>query len=157
MSAGFVFALMFGMAVVLRGIYHAGFWNLEIWDSWLPVTMRNGGQENHDQIAGPDGFSLAASLPLAAGAAVTFVLAALRLRFWWWPLHPVGYLAANVWGTQSWWMPMFVGWLLKTLVIRYGGLRLYQRTLPMAVGAILGDRFLDFLWPLMMALVRSHG
>jgi len=157
MGAGFVLALVLGMFVVLSGVYRMGFWNLQIWSSWLPVVIRNGGQENHDMIASPSGFNLAASLPLAAGAVVTFLLAALRLRFWWWPLNPVGYLAANVWGTQGWWMPMFVGWLLKSLVIRYGGLRLYQKTLPMAIGIILGDRFVSFIWPLAMALVRRAG
>jgi len=155
MCGGFLFALVLGMVVALTGVYRQGFWNLHIWNSWLPITMRNRGADSYEAIANPGGFNLAASLPLAAGMAVTFLLAALRLRFWWWPLHPVGYLAANVWGTQSWYMPFLIGWLLKTLVIRYGGLRLYQRTMPAAIGVVIGDRFLDFTWPLVLALIRS--
>jgi hypothetical protein len=85
---------------------------------------------------------------------VTFVLSALRLRFWWWPLHPVGYLVANVNGAQWWWGPLFIAWLLKTLVIRYGGLRLYQRTVPMAIGVIVGTQLVDVIWPLGLWLAR---
>jgi len=89
--------------------------------------------------------------------AVTFLLSALRLRFWWWPLHPVGYLVANVWGSQWWWGPLFVAWVLKTLVIRYGGLRLYQKTVPIAVGVIVGNQLSDMLWPLGLWLARRYG
>jgi hypothetical protein len=77
------------------------------------------------------------------------------LLFWWWPLHPVGYLVANVWGAQWWWMPLFIGWLLKSLTIRYGGLRLYQRMMPVAVGIIVGDRTSELLGSLAMWLVHS--
>lgn len=155
MSVGFVLALVFGTWVVLTGIYQRGFWNFQIlYSSWIPITMRNLGQGNYDGIANPSGFSLAMTAPLMGGMAFTFLLAAMRARFWWWPLHPVGYLAANVWGTQSWWCPMFVGWLVKSLVIRYGGLRLYQQTMPAAVGMILADRLLSFVWPLVVALAR---
>ncbi len=92
--------------------------------------MRNAGPQMHEAMSDPTHFSLPEILALGAGTAVTFLLAELRLRFWWWPLHPVGYLAANVWGSQWWCMPLFIGWLLKSLTIRYGGLRLYQRTIP---------------------------
>lgn len=98
--------------------------------------------------------NLGATAAVGGGMAFTLLLGAMRARFWWWPFHPVGYLAANVWGTQSWWCPMFIGWLVKTLVIRYGGLRLYQRTMPAAIGMILANQLLHFLWPVVMALAR---
>ena len=68
------------------------------------------------------------------------VLGLFRLRFWWWPFHPVGYLAANTWGMQIYYMPFFLGWALKVVVIRYGGLRLYRATVPLAIGLIVGDQ-----------------
>jgi hypothetical protein len=49
---------------------------------------------------------------------------------------------------------MFIGWLVKTLAIRYGGLKLYQKTMPAAIGMILADRLLSFAWPLVVALAR---
>ena len=85
-------------------------------------------------------------MAVAAGAGVVLFLGFMRLRFWWWPFHPLGYIAANTWGGQWWYMPFLVGWLLKTLVIRYGGLRLYRALVPMAVGAIVGDVANTGIW-----------
>ena len=156
MTVGVISALVLGIVILLTGTYQRGFWDYGmLYRSWIPVTMRNTGQANYDGIVNPSHFSLPTTMPLAGGMAVTFLLAALRTRLWWWQLHPVGYLAANIWGTQSWWCPMFIGWLVKTLVIRYGGLRLYQTTMPAAIGMILADRLLSFLWPLVIALARG--
>jgi len=92
---------------------------------------------------------------LASGGLVTVFLGAMRLRFWWWPFHPIGYLAANVWGSQWWYMPMFVGWGLKTLAIRYGGLRVYQQTVPLAIGVIVGSQLVAMAWPVVEWWARS--
>ena len=81
-----------------------------------------------------------------AGAAVTVTLGLMRLRFWWWPFHPIGYLASTTWGAQWWYIPFFIGWACKTLVVRYGGLRLYRTTVPFAVGIVVGDLFNGGLW-----------
>jgi len=85
-------------------------------------------------------------MALGAGAAVTLALGALRLRYWWWPLHPVGYIVANTWVAKWSYMPYFVGWVCKSLVIRYGGLRLYRATVPLAIGAIIGDTLNTAIW-----------
>ena len=80
----------------------------------------------------------AASFDLV-GFGVTCLLAVLRVRFLGFPLHPVGYAMANTdtWGQLP--MPFFVAWLIKTLVLRYGGMRLYRKSLPFFLGLILGD------------------
>ncbi len=87
-----------------------------------------------------------ALIALGSGALVVIVLGMLRLRFWWWPFHPVGYIAANTWGARWFYMPFFIGWACKSLVIRYGGLRLYRATVPLAIGAIVGDALNTALW-----------
>jgi hypothetical protein len=154
-SVGFAVALVWGMVVILRGTYTLGFWNFDLlYESWIPSTMRSAGQGNYDAVTNPSHFSPPATIVLVGGMGVTFLLAWLRARFWWWPLHPVGYLAANVWGAHQQWCPMFIGWLLKTLAIRYGGLKLVQKTMPAAIGAILADRLLAFVWPVVVALAR---
>jgi hypothetical protein len=155
MLIGFLFALVIGFYILLTGTYARGYWNYSlIYQSWLLPVLRNTGQADYDGVVSPSHFSLLQTGYIAGGVVITFVLAALRVRFWWWPLHPVGFLAANVWGTQSWWCPMFIGWAVKSLVTRYGGLRLYQRTMPAAVGMILADRLLAFVWPLVVAMTR---
>jgi hypothetical protein len=153
----FGFALVAGLFVALTGTYHYGFSNLQQSGCWLDYEVQRGGSQIFDAFTNPSSVSLPAIAALGSGMLVTFALSALRLRFLWWPLHPVGYLVANVWGSQWWWGPLFVAWLLKSLVIRYGGLRLYQKTVPLAIGVIVGNQFTDTVWPLGLWLARRYG
>src|SRR5581483_4342686 len=45
----------------------------------------------------PAGADWAGILAGGVGAVTTLALAALRSRFLWWPLHPIGYMIANSW------------------------------------------------------------
>ena len=73
------------------------------------------------------------------GILFTMVLAFLRSRYVWWPFHPVGYAMANTWTMNYAWTPFFCAWLIKVIIIRAGGLRLYRRALPFFLGVIVGD------------------
>ncbi|MDX1934415.1 MAG: DUF6785 family protein [Capsulimonadales bacterium] len=77
----------------------------------------------------------------AVGFGMTAVwgLAALRTAFAGWSLHPIGYVVACTWTMQWLWLPMLIGWLAKTVVLRYGGMRGYRAALPFFFGLILGD------------------
>jgi hypothetical protein len=75
----------------------------------------------------------------AAGAVFVVALGALRARFVDWPFHPAGYLIAGSFGLFRLWLPLFTAWLLKALILRYGGLRGYQAALPFFIGLVLGE------------------
>jgi len=94
----------------------------------------------------PTGPELSGILAIGSGALIAVLLSALRMRFLWFPLHPVGFLAANSWGMHINWGSFFIGWLLKTLITRYGGLRLYRRSLPLFLGFIMGEMLHAGLW-----------
>ncbi|UCH36186.1 MAG: hypothetical protein JSV65_07485 [Armatimonadota bacterium] len=79
------------------------------------------------------------------GAIFTVFLGAMRTRFLWWPLHPIGYLAAASYGAYRMWLPVFVTWVIKGFLLRYGGLRAYRRALPFFLGLILGEFSAGFL------------
>jgi hypothetical protein len=75
----------------------------------------------------------------AFGLALTLGLMAVRKTWLFFPLHPVGYAVCGCW-TMSWmWFSIGLAWLIKLLIIRYGGLKLYRRALPLFFGLILGD------------------
>lgn len=93
-------------------------------DSWIVSPQR------------PDPGSLGA---YAFGCLFTLFLAAMRVRFVWWPFHPAGYLVAGSFGLFRLWLPIFVSWLIKSLLLRYGGLKAYRRALPFFLGLILGE------------------
>jgi hypothetical protein len=73
------------------------------------------------------------------GAALVFLIFIMRLRFSWWPLHPVMFL---VWDTGPSGMmshSFLLGWMIKTLVTRLGGFRAYEKTKPLMIGVIAGE------------------
>ena len=84
---------------------------------------------------------------------VTVLLYALRARFPRWPLHPIGYVMAPMWFTHHLMVSVFLSWLIKSLLLRYGGLRAYQRSLPFFLGLILGDCVAGSLWTILDVFV----
>jgi hypothetical protein len=155
-TAGFVVSVIAGVLIVLPGIYHHGWWGFGFTRSgWLMTEGTRDGSQivsflSDARYAKTDWGGL---LAVAAGAGTALVLGLLRIRFWWWPFHPIGYLAANTWGLQLWFLPFLVGWAAKALITRYGGLVLYRSTIPLAVGLILGDLLNSGLWGV-LRLVR---
>ena len=45
------------------------------------------------------------------GAVCVFINTALRLRFLWWQLHPLGYPIAGYYHFEKLWFPFFISWL----------------------------------------------
>jgi len=84
----------------------------------------------------------------AAGGGLAIVVAcsALRLRFPWWPIHPLGYALATTNSLDYMWCPFFIAWLAKTLTVRYGGIKAYRAALPFFLGLTLGDYVVPTLW-----------
>jgi hypothetical protein len=79
-----------------------------------------------------------ASLAMGVGFIATLVLMTLKLRFIWWPLHPVVFPMAVGWMTMEMMVPLFAVWLFKILLLRYGGLKSHQRALPFFLGLLVG-------------------
>jgi len=70
----------------------------------------------------------------------------LRLRFLWWPLHPLGYLLAGYYHWERLWFPFLVGWVAKRMILRAGGIRGYRRALPFFLGLVLGEFVMGSIW-----------
>jgi hypothetical protein len=92
----------------------------------------------------------------AFGCLATLILAMLRARFVWWPFHPVGYLVSGSFGLFRLWLPIFVSWLAKTLILRYGGLRAYRQALPFFIGLVLGEFSMGFARTLLDLVFSLH-
>jgi uncharacterized protein DUF6785/uncharacterized protein DUF6784 len=91
----------------------------------------------------PDGTFLGG---MSLGLIVVALLGVARQRFAGWPLHPLGYAIANTNSMDYMWMPFLIAWTLKTVLLRYGGMRLYRAALPFFLGLILGDYVVPTLW-----------
>ncbi len=153
--AAFLVVLVAGIYILLTGIYRYGWLGLETYAQGAlgRDAIRDGGRISFRLVYNypPDPRG---SIAMGVGAGAAIFLGAMRLRFWWWPLHPVGYMAATSWGLYWYWSAFFIGWAVKTAVLRYGGLRLYRSTVPIAVGFIVGELLNRGIWAL-VALVTG--
>lgn len=82
------------------------------------------------------------------GFAIAFFLQWLRVRLPWWPLHPLAFAVSSSWEINLVWGPLFLAWLIKTLLLRYGGRGGFQKSLPFFMGLMLGQFVVGSLWNL---------
>jgi hypothetical protein len=87
----------------------------------------------------PTQFNVLATGFIGLGLIITAGLTWLRYFYYWWPLHPLGYAIAETWQSHQLWLMFFVAWAIKSLVIRYGGIMLYKRTVPIFLGLVVGQ------------------
>jgi hypothetical protein len=44
------------------------------------------------------------------------------------------------------WSSIFVSWLIKFVILKYGGINSYRRSVPFFMGLILGDYLIGGFW-----------
>lgn len=87
---------------------------------------------------------------VGVGVVLTLALTAMRTAFLWWPLHPSGFALAHAGAAMQWvWSAMLLGWLVKALLLRYGGIALFRRGIPFFLGLIMGDVVISCVWSLL--------
>ncbi len=99
------------------------------------------------------GWDQAGVMGLLAGGAITLLLSFLQMRVEGFPFHPIGYVLCNTLTMGGFFVPFFLAWLVKVLVQRYGGSKLYRVSLPFFVGLILGDIAIQTFWTLVGRLL----
>ena len=82
----------------------------------------------------------------------TLGLMFLRRQFIWFPFHPAGYALGLSAGMVWVWSAVCVGWFIKAILLKFGGLRLYREAAPFFVGVILGDFLTGTFWSLVGAV-----
>ena len=76
----------------------------------------------------------------AIGATLMGGLLWLRHHFLWWPFHPLGFAICTVsFIVGRLWFSVFLAWLFKVVVLKYGGPRLHRMVRPFFMGLILGQ------------------
>jgi len=95
-----------------------------------------------------------------SGFVITIILVVLRTFFLRFPLHPLGFVmvmsyAGPIWG------PFFLVWIIKSLMLRVGGMGAYRRAIPFFLGLVIGHFFTaGVVWgsvSLMNEMYRRYG
>lgn len=91
------------------------------------------------------------------GAGLTAFLSIMRLRYEAWPFHPVGFILAYTWGLKQVWFSIFLGWLAKVLILRFGGSSAFRSVKPLFMGLILGEALSAGFWLIVTLILAWLG
>lgn len=159
---GLVLAMLAAIGLVIC----LGFWGgLAIWyklgaasktDWWRTYMGQVPFISLHSYLESPPRPNYSGAAFTGVGFAVTCLLAFMRARYVWWPFHPVGYAMVNtgLWGQLP--APFFIAWAVKSLILRYGGMRLYRASLPFFLGLIIGDFVNGAFYTILGGFVRMN-
>ena len=91
---------------------------------------------------------------------VSFIFSILiwlaRTRFIWWPFHPAGYILGISSGTiDVYWFALFICSVIKWIILRYGGIKSYNKALPFFMGLVLGDFVVGCYWGIMSLVLAK--
>ena len=91
------------------------------------------------------------------GGLLYLLIAHLHDTYAWFPVHPIG-LTLGLAGPVAWvWFSVFLAWLLKAAILRYGGARTYQRARPFFLGMVLGSFTAAGMWIIIDAVAGGRG
>ena len=92
---------------------------------------------------------------IGIGFTVMMALSYLRVKFFWLPLHPLGYVMASNQEMSDLWIPLLIALFLKWLILRHGGIQSYRRVIPFFLGLVLGDYLMGSMWSLLNVLLNT--
>jgi len=91
------------------------------------------------------------------GFLITVALIALRSVFLRFPLHPLGFAMVTAYGGPLW-GPFFIVWVIKSLILRIGGMGMYRRMIPFFLGIVIGHFFTaGLVWGWLSAIYEEMG
>jgi hypothetical protein len=97
------------------------------------------------------------TIAAGAGFLITAGLIGLRSIFLRFPLHPLGFAMVTAYGGPLW-GPFFIVWLIKTLILRIGGMGMYRRLIPFFLGIVIGHFFTaGLVWGWLSAIYEEMG
>ena len=94
---------------------------------------------------------------MGIGAGGMLLLTWLRQRFLWWPLHPIGFPIMTSWLVDWMWFSVFFAWLIKIIVLKYGGAALFSRSRNFFLGIIVGRMLITGIWLVVDFLTGKVG
>jgi len=146
MFKAIVVALLVGMASAYWAMLHTLYVHGYAGKGAGQAFAQNAWDRMDNWVRFPTGVRTPATVATGVGLLFTLGLGAMRMRFTWWAFHPVGYATATSWSMGKLWACMFIAWLAKLIITRYGGAKAYRVAMPFFVGLVLGEFVVGSLW-----------
>ena len=97
------------------------------------------------ELSGPN---WGANMAMLGGFLFCTFLSYMRTRIFGWPFHPIGYAISGSFSMSLVWAPLMIAWLLKSSTLKFGGLKLYTKAIPLFLGLVLGQMVMGCIWSL---------
>lgn len=142
-----VFGTFVAFAIILSLLYERGAASSSLGPPNVPLIF--GGEpwkRMETWVRNPQAPDMSILTAILVGFTFTILLNSLRMKLGWFPFHPVGFAVSGSWSMHLLWLPMLIAWIIKLVILRYGGLKLYKKALPFFLGAILGECIVGSFW-----------
>jgi hypothetical protein len=135
--AGSIIAMILMSTVTIRLAYDGGAFNFgqhhafhQMWEAYDHMIGR---------IKDPWPRDMSLYMHFIGGAVFIGSLIFARYRLNWSGLHPVGFFTANTFYHMTTAISFLIAWIIKVIILRVGGLALYQHWKPFFIGLIFGQ------------------
>ena len=126
-------------------------------DSWFATWSGNTGwYPLAGWLAGPNPPNAQLLLGTAAGSLMVWGTSVLRQRHLWFSLHPVGFIMMQTYPMSMMWLSVFIAWILKVTILRYGGPQGLKKVIPCFLGIAFGDVFMMMFWMIITSFTGKH-
>ena len=122
--------------------YRHGSMNLLISDHYAAEPSRLA----TEKLANPTGPSLSGYMRMGGGALFMSFLVIMRQNFLWWPFHPLGFVVSHGSVMNGIWFTIFLAWMIKAVILKYGGVTYYRKIQPFFLGLALGHIVVGGVW-----------
>ena len=92
---------------------------------------------------------------MGIGGVVMYLLIFLRQRFVWWPIHYIGLPVCGSLPMNYLWFSVFLAWMIKALILKFGTTWLYQRSRMFFLGMIFGSLAASGIWTI-IGVIAQH-
>ena len=112
------------------------------WFAWHPFNRLQG------WLILPRSSNYPAVISMFVGFLITFFLMIMRMRIFWWPFHPAGFAISSSWSMNVFWFSILVSFVIKWIILKYGGMGIHRKMIPFFLGLILGEFIIGSVWSL---------
>ena len=144
MAIAMLLAMVLSPFAAFWGALHLGYESgaIEVWSGSVFNRTQN-------WLTNPMPVNIPSLIAMVFGLLFAFCLTLIRLRFFWWPLYPIGYAISGTWAVNFFWFSVFVSYFIKLAILRFGGVRTFRRVAPFFLGLILGEFLVGSVWGLL--------
>jgi hypothetical protein len=108
-------------------------------------------------INNPQPIHLTHMLFVGMGALLMGIMSYIKNRFIGFPIHPIGMTLGLTHPIYNVWFSVFIAWMIKSFILKYGGPAVYMRLRPFFLGMVLGGFTSAGIWLIIDYITGMSG